>query len=50
MSDSELGLFFGKDKPDAKSAWDYYEKGLQFNRAINLEETIKANRNFFIGK
>lgn len=50
MSENELGLFAGKDTPDVKSAWDYYEKGLQFNRAINLEDTIKANRNFTIGK
>lgn len=50
MSENELGLFAGKDLPDVKSAWDYYEKGLQFCRAINLEDTIKANRNFTIGK
>ena len=50
MSENELGLFAGKDMPDVKSAWDYYEKGLQFNRAINLDDTIKANRNFYIGK
>ena len=50
MSENELGLFAGKDTPDVKSAWDYYEKGLQFNRAINLDDTIKANRNFFVGK
>lgn len=50
MSENELGLFAGKDMPDVNSAWDYYEKGLQFNRAINLDDTIKANRNFTIGK
>ena len=50
MSENELGLFAGKDMPDVESAWDYYEKGLQFNRAINLDDTIKANRNFYIGK
>jgi hypothetical protein len=50
MSENELGLFAGKDMPDVKSAWDYYEKGLQFNRAINLDDTIKANRLFYVGK
>lgn len=48
--DEELGLFEGRKEPDAHSAWNLYEKGLLFNQQINLENTIQANRNFFIGK
>lgn len=46
----ELGLFEGKTKPDPHSAWSLYEKGLLFNQQINLDDTIRSNRNFFIGK
>ena len=46
----ELGLFEGKTKPDPHSAWNLYEKGLLFNQQINLDDTIRSNRNFFIGK
>lgn len=46
----ELGLFEGKDKPDVISARSCYEKGLLFNQQINLEDTIRSNRNFVIGK
>ena len=49
MSD-ELGLFAGKNRPDVETAWDFYERGLSFNNQINLNDTIRANRNFFIGK
>ena len=50
MSEEKLGLFNGEDRPTAEVAWEFYEKGRQFNNAINLEETVKANENFFIGK
>lgn len=50
MADNELGLFYGKDEPDVESAWKCYERGLTFNRQINLDDTIKSNRNFYIGK
>jgi hypothetical protein len=46
----ELGLFEGQTKPDPHSAWSLYEKGLLFNQQINLDDTIRSNRNFFIGK
>lgn len=46
----ELGLFEGKAKPEPHSAWSLYEKGLLFNQQINLDDTIRSNRNFFIGK
>lgn len=46
----KLGIFAGEDKPDVKTAWEFYESGQQFNQQINLEETVKANENFYIGK
>ena len=50
MSKEKLGLFNGEDKPTVEVAWEFYEKGLQFNDAINLDDTVKTNENFFIGK
>ena len=46
----DLGLFNGKDKPTAETVWTFYQKGLVFNSAVNLDETVKSNENFFIGK
>lgn len=50
MREESLGLFKGKDKPDCRVAYEFYEKGLDYNRQINLTETVKNNENFFIGK
>ena len=36
--------------PDHESVWKKYEKCLAFNSAINLNETVRVNENFFIGK
>ena len=36
--------------PDHKMVWKRYEKCLDFNSAINLNETVRVNENFFIGK
>lgn len=36
--------------PTFTSAWKLYEKGLAFHSAINLDETVRVNENFFIGK
>ena len=47
---ASLGLFFGKDKPDCKSAWRLYQQGRDYNSQINLEDTVQKNENFFIGK
>lgn len=30
--------------------WKLYKKGLDFNASINLDETVRVNENFFIGK
>jgi len=46
----ELGLFGRSDKPDHETAWKLYEKGQDFNRQIRLEDTVRVNENFFIGK
>ena len=48
--DELLNLFKGKKMPDYKVAWDIYQKGLQFNTQINLDETVQVNENFVIGK
>lgn len=50
MSEQKLGLFNGEDMPDVLTAWDCYEKGLEFNNSINLEDTVRVNENFFTGK
>ena len=50
MSEHELGLFGKEDRPDHESAWKLYEKGQEFNQSIRLEDTVKVNENFFIGR
>ncbi len=30
--------------------WKQFSKGLEFNRKIDLADTVKVNENFFIGK
>lgn len=48
--DELIYLFKGHRVPDYKIAWEMYEKGVQFNNQINLDETIRVNENFVIGK
>ena len=50
MSKTKLGLFKGEDKPTVDVAWDFYEDGREFNNQVNLDETVRVNENFFIGK
>ena len=45
-----LGLFGDKDTPDVLTAYRAYQKALDFNVQINLDETVKCNENFYIGK
>lgn len=45
-----LGLFEGKNLPNYKITWRLFEKGREYNVRLNLEETVKVNENFFIGK
>ena len=44
------GLFKGHSLPDYRIAWEMYRKGRDFNQQINLEDTVRVNENFFIGK
>ena len=50
MPDEIKGMFGGKDKPDCQSGYALYEKGMAFNNSIKLNETIRVNENFYIGK
>jgi hypothetical protein len=46
----ELGIFKGRKEPDVKTVWELYSKGCDYNRQINLDETVKVNENFYVGK
>lgn len=50
MDELPLGLFGEKDQPDAAKAWEIYDRGRKFNNQLNLEETVRVNRNFVVGK
>lgn len=50
MDEHSLGLFKGKDKPTSTVVYEFYNKGLSFNAQIQLEDNVKVNRNFYIGK
>lgn len=50
MSEEKLGLFDGEDLPKVETVWSFYREGLGFNNQINLDDTVKSNRNFAIGK
>ena len=50
MSENGLGLFAGKDKPTKEWGWDHYNKAVSYNSGIRLQDTVKANENFFVGK
>ena len=51
MAESEFLFLFGdSDTPKYNTAWTAYQRGLDFNNQINLESTVKANENFYIGK
>ena len=47
---SYLHLFGNSEQPKYDTAWLAYERGREFNNQINLENTVKANENFYIGK
>lgn len=48
--DEIKGLFFGKKMPDERSGYKLYQKALGYNTSINLNETVRVNENFYIGK
>ncbi len=45
-----IGLFKGRKHPNPRITWEMYQKGLGFNNQINLDDTVRVNENFFIGK
>lgn len=45
-----LSLFGSKSKPDYHIGWEMYERGLQFHNQIDLENTVRVNENFYVGK
>lgn len=47
--DIQTSLFKGS-KPTVTEAFNLYTKGTQFNLQINLDNTIRTNENFYIGK
>lgn len=50
MDEEKLGLFDGRDKPTPAIAWKYYQRGLSYNNAVDLDDTVRVNENFFVGK
>ncbi len=50
MDEMKLGLFDGEEKPSVEWGWKHYEKSIEYNTRLNLQETVKANENFYIGK
>ena len=33
-----------------RDVWAEYQRGVDYNTAIDLYETVRVNRNFFLGK
>lgn len=50
MSEVKLGLFDGEKKPTPEIGWRFYQRGLEYNNYIELDDTVEANENFYIGK
>ena len=50
MTDVKLGIFGGEDKPTYESAWKLREQGIGFNEQVRLDDTVRVNENFYIGK
>lgn len=50
MSENGLGLFDGKDRPTKEWGWQQYTEAVGYNSGIQLQDTVKANENFYIGK
>ena len=51
MAESNFLFLFGdSDTPEFDTAWQAYQRGRDFNNQINLENTVKVNENFYIGK
>jgi len=50
METKGIFLFDNSDIPDVITAWSAYERGKTYNNQLSLEDTVKVNENFFIGK
>lgn len=51
MADKELFSIFGeRSGPEPETVWKMYDKARAFNDAISLDDTVRTNENFFIGK
>ena len=50
MSEEKLGLFNGEKTPNPDIGWCFYQRALDFNNYIELDDTVEANENFYIGK
>ena len=37
-------------KPTAESVWREYERMLDYNASIQLDDTVRVNENFFVGR
>lgn len=37
-------------RTDPQEIWKEYEKGIDYNNSIDLYETVRVNRNFFLGR
>jgi hypothetical protein len=48
--ENELGLFDGYDEPTVEWGWKAYTDGVAYNTKIKLQETVKTNENFYVGK
>ena len=50
MNEDRLGLFDGEDEPSVEWGWKHYRKAVDYNSTLNIQEEVKANENFYIGK
>ena len=50
MSEEKLGLFNGEKTPTPEIGWCFYQRALDFNNYIELDDTVEANENFYIGR
>ena len=50
MNEDGLGLFDGQDKPSIEWGWAKYQRAITYNTVLQIQENVKANENFYIGK
>lgn len=37
-------------KSDPRGVWSEYQRGVEYNNSIDLYETVRVNRNFYLGR